>query len=121
MEARLPKRASGTEGVPAIAAEPADDPSRVRRLLETPAASERGRSLAQEVEDRISRSFNRDEIDRRFYGDEDTQLFVAMVTNAVNLVQRKSGLRFTEDQGTYENVCRAIAQVVAMVPLHLRW
>jgi hypothetical protein len=89
-----------------------------RRLLE--ASSQRGRSLSEEIELRIEKSFETPELIGNvvqstlasFFGGEHTAKIVQLVAVAIMLVERETGKKWMDDYFTKWHAKEAVHQIV---------
>ena len=79
------------------------------------AAAESGRSLAQEVEYRMERSFRDDEV----FGSIENRIIAQVLTNAAQGIELKTGQSWLEDWDTYlavDQACRTILKLYGPKP-----
>ncbi len=73
------------------------------------AASTSGRSLAQETELRLERSFAREDDLDGLFGEKSTYRLMVMLGSTINLVQEMTGKNWRKDRRTYVEVKRAVS------------
>ena len=83
----------------------------LRERLEREAADS-GRSLAQEVEARLERSFANDVTFEQIFGDDRTQTLLRLVKLAKDMVEQETGKSAFDDRETSAVACAAISRVL---------
>lgn len=101
----MPRKAAGTDGRKMQALNMRTT-AEVRDRLAA-AASASGRSLAQEVEYRVTRSLLQDEDQSHFYGGQHNAQLVRLLTTALVRIEKNTGMKWTEDTGTADAVAKA--------------
>ena len=87
-------------------------PTELRARFEK-AADEAGRSLSQEAEFRLTRSFAEREALQELLGGESTASVLALVAEAVSLIERQTGCAWRSDHWTGVAVRAAAARIMA--------